>query len=98
MGDDSSISDRVQSYSEVNKEQLCDKESVTAVEEETCRDPSPSVSSGGVSGTSGMNYPVGTEGLRRSEEMVRAVHSLRMVAKAVKIEIMQKGDLKVKLV
>ena len=53
---DSYILDRVQSYSEVSEEQLRDRESATAVEEETCTDPSPSVSSSGVPGTSGMNY------------------------------------------
>ena len=53
---DSYIFDRVQRYSEVSEEQLCDRESATAVEEETCSDPIPSVSSSGVSGTSGMNY------------------------------------------
>ena len=38
------------------------------------------------------------EGLKRSEEMVGIVYSLGMVAKAVEMEIMQKKDLKVKLV
>ena len=53
---DSYIFDRVQRYSEVSEEQLRDRESATAVEGETCNDPIPSVSSSGVSGTSGMNY------------------------------------------
>ena len=53
---DSYIFDRVQSYSEVSEEQLCDRESATAVEEETCNDPILTVSSSGVPGTSGMNY------------------------------------------
>ena len=70
MGDDPSISDRVRSYSEVSEEHLRDKESATAVEEEICSDPVPSVSSGGVPVTPGMNYQVGTEGLRRIEELV----------------------------
>ena len=47
---------RIQSHSEVSDEQLRDRESATAVEEETCSDPIPSVSSSGVPGTSGMNY------------------------------------------
>ena len=53
---DSYIFYRVQSYSEVSEEQLRDRESATAVEEETCSDHIPSVSSSGVPGTSGMNY------------------------------------------
>ena len=56
MSYDSYILDRVQSYSEVSEEQLRDRESATAVEEENCSDPSPSVSSSGVPGTSGMHY------------------------------------------
>ena len=70
MGDDSSISERVRSYSQVSQEQLFVKESATNVKEKTCIDPIPSVSSGEFPGTSGMNYQVVTEGLRRSEEMV----------------------------
>ena len=34
------------------------------LKEKTCIDPIPSVSSGGVPGTPGMNYQVGTEGFR----------------------------------
>ena len=56
MSHDSYILDRVQSYSEVSEEQLRERESATAVEEETCNDPIPSVSSSRVPGTSGMNY------------------------------------------
>ena len=53
---DSYIFDRVQSYSEVSEEQLRDRESAAAVQEEPYNDPIPSVSSSGVPGTSGMNY------------------------------------------
>ena len=53
---DSYIFDRVYSYSEDSDKQLRDMESATAVKEETCSDPIPSVSSSGVPGTSGMNY------------------------------------------
>ena len=70
VGDGSSISERVRSYSQVSEEQLFVKESATNVKEKTCIDPIPSVSSGEFPGTSGMNYQVVTEGLRRSEEMV----------------------------
>ena len=69
-GDDSSISDRIRNDSQVSKEQSHDNEPVTAVEEKTCCDPNPYVSSNGAPSTSGVNYQVGTEGCRRSEEML----------------------------
>ena len=70
VGDDSFISDRVQNDSQVSKEQSHDNESATAVEEKKCCDLNPSVSSSGTPSTCGVNYRVGTEGCRRSEEML----------------------------
>ena len=70
VGDDLSISDRVRNDSQVSKEQSHDKEPATAVEEKTCCDPIPSVSSSEAPSTYGVNYQVGTEGCRRSDEML----------------------------
>ena len=70
VGDDSSMSDRVRNDSQVSKEQSHDSEPATAVEEKICCDPNPSVSSSGAPSTSGVNYQVGTEDCRRSEEML----------------------------
>ena len=68
--DDSSICDRVRNDSQVSKEQSHDNEPATAVEDKICCDPNPSVSSSGTPSTCGVNYQVGNEGCRRSEEML----------------------------
>ena len=68
--DDSSISDRGRNDSQVREEQSHDNKPATAVEEKTCWDPNPSVSSSGASSTCGVNYQVQTEACSRSEEML----------------------------
>ena len=68
--DNSSISDRAHNDSQVSKEQSHDNVPASAVENKTCCDPIPSVSSSGAPSTYGVNYQVGTEGCSRSEEML----------------------------
>ena len=70
VGDNSSISDRAHNDSQVSKEQSHDNVPASAVENKTCCDPIPSVSSSGAPSTYGVNYQVGTEGCSRSEEML----------------------------
>ena len=99
--DDSSISDRVRNDSQVSKEQSHDNEIATAVDEKTCCDPNPSVSSSGTPSTCGVNYQVGTEvadEVKKCYQKTGTVYYLEMVAKVVRTEIMEKRSLKVKLV
>ena len=68
--EDSSISDRIRNDPQLSKGQLHDNEPATAVQEKTCCDHYPSVSSSGVPSTCGVNYQVKTEDCRRSKEML----------------------------